>query len=66
MARTLCEWSKKDIETDFKRLSGLVCNPAFVCKKCARSANTKKILCKPQPIAGQREGKHPFAGEKNT
>ncbi|MGF1708134.1 hypothetical protein L4C40_19905 [Enterovibrio baiacu] len=47
MAKTLCDWKSRDIEGDLSELTKLVKKPEFVCKKCARVANTKKVLCKP-------------------
>jgi len=45
--KTFCKWSKKDIENNFDILTSLLEQPNYVCKKCARSANNKKALCKP-------------------
>jgi hypothetical protein len=50
MAKTLCDWSKKDIERDFDKLCELVTPAKFVCRKCTRSAATSKVLCKPRRI----------------
>ena len=50
MAKTLCEWSKKDIEKKWEKLAELVRAPKFACTKCARSANTGKVLCKPKRL----------------
>jgi hypothetical protein len=50
MARTLCDWSKKDIERDLAELAEIVAQPRFICKKCARSANSGKYLCKPKRL----------------
>ena len=46
MAKTLCDWSKKDLERKPEKLSLLVTDARFYCRKCARSANTPKVLCK--------------------
>ena len=46
MAKTLCDWSKKDIQNHPEKLAQIVCDPTFYCAKCARSANTPKRLCK--------------------
>ncbi|HEY5791902.1 MAG TPA: hypothetical protein VIS74_01300 [Chthoniobacterales bacterium] len=56
MSKTLCDWSKSDIEKHFDKLCELVQEPRFVCRKCARSARSSKSLCKPQAI-----GKSPHA-----
>jgi len=50
MAKTLCDWSKKDIEKHWEALCKLVENPKFICRKCARSASIAKVLCKPRTI----------------
>lgn len=46
MAKTLCDLGKKDLEkyADKLREGGV---PAYICKKCARVAHNKKLLCKP-------------------
>lgn len=46
MAKTLCDWSKGDIEHHADKLARLVETPTYYCRKCARVANTPKILCK--------------------
>ena len=48
--KTFCKWSKKDIENNFDILSGLLDQPTFACKKCARASNNKKALCKPAKL----------------
>ncbi len=48
--KTLCDWSKSDIEEHLDLLSELVDEPRFVCRKCARSAHSKRQLCKPTPV----------------
>jgi len=50
MAKTLCDWSKSDIDKHFDKLAELVREPRFGCRKCARSANTAKVLCKPRKL----------------
>ncbi|WP_407331846.1 hypothetical protein [Enterovibrio sp. 27052020O] len=47
LAKTLCDWKSKEIEKDLAALAKLVKAPEYVCRKCARVANTKKVLCKP-------------------
>ena len=56
MARTLCDWSRKDLEKNSEKLSYLVADAQFFCRNCARSANTKKVLCKPAALAIQFVG----------
>ena len=46
MAKTLCEL-KKTLKRDFGAFVSLVKSPTHVCQKCGRSANKKKLLCKP-------------------
>ena len=45
---SLCDWSKKDIELHLDQLAAWVSNPEFICTKCARAANSKKVLCHPK------------------
>lgn len=54
MAKTLCDWSKRDLEKHADKLLELVRDPRFYCRRCARVANTGKVLCKPRrlPPAG--------------
>ena len=52
MAKTLCDWSKGDIERHTGKLLRLVCEPRFFCRKCASVANTPKVLCKPRRFPG--------------
>jgi hypothetical protein len=46
MGKTLCDWSKSEIEKRVEELLELVKEPAFYCRKCARVANNPKVLCK--------------------
>lgn len=50
MAKTLCDWSKRELEKHPDKLWELVRDPRYYCRKCARSANTTKVLCKPRPL----------------
>lgn len=52
MAKTLCDWSKKDLEKHGDRLAALVRDPRWYCRKCARVANVTKVLCKPRRLPG--------------
>ena len=45
--KTMCDWNKEDIEKDLKLLSRMADNPKYICKKCARVANSSEHLCKP-------------------
>lgn len=46
MAKTLCDWSKKDIRNKPEKLARILIDPRFYCAKCARAANDPKRLCK--------------------
>lgn len=48
MAKTLCDWSKRDIEKKADKLYELVRDPKFICRKCARVASQYQVLCKPK------------------
>lgn len=47
---TLCDWSRKHIEKHSGRLTDIIREPRYYCRKCARAANEKKYLCKPVKI----------------
>lgn len=55
MGKTLCDWSKGDLEKHPDKLWELVRDPQFYCRKCARVANTSKVLCKPRKLPHDRE-----------
>ena len=46
MAKTICDWSKRDLAERPEKLLRLTQNACFYCKKCGRVANTTKALCK--------------------
>ena len=48
--KTLCELEKIEIEKKSAELIKLIANAKYYCKKCARSANDKEVLCKPKKI----------------
>jgi len=48
MGKTICDWSKKELKNDAAFLFWLVKDPTHYCRKCGRSANTKKVLCDPK------------------
>lgn len=50
MAKTLCDWKKSEIETRAAKLHALLTAPSHYCLKCARSANSPRVLCKPCPL----------------
>lgn len=53
-SKKLCKWSKKRIEKHMSELREQLETPAYVCVKCARAANEKKLLCKPIQIASEK------------
>lgn len=55
MSKTLCDWSKRDLERHPEKLAELVLEPRFYCRKCARVANTSKVLCKPRKLPKKDE-----------
>jgi hypothetical protein len=56
MAKTLCDWSKRDISKHSDKLLDLVDPPRFFCRKCARVANISKVLCKPSRLPRKDRG----------
>ncbi|MCB1226820.1 MAG: hypothetical protein KDK99_13475 [Verrucomicrobiales bacterium] len=54
MAKTLCDWSKKDISDEFDRLCRITTSPEFVCRKCARCACAARHLCKPKRLENRQ------------
>ena len=48
--KSLCEWSKKDLEKYRAALMALVATPSHVCRSCGRAAADKDALCKPLKI----------------
>lgn len=58
MPKPLCGWKQKDIEANFSELALIVDKSKCVCKKCARSANDKKYLCKPEKIVTKKSKLH--------
>jgi hypothetical protein len=50
MAKNLCKWGKKDLEKNLDEYTEIVKDPRFVCMKCGRVANKKKLLCKPKEL----------------
>lgn len=61
MAKTICDWSKKDLEKNSERLMELTRNPCFFCKKCGRVSNSKKALCRSTAFPKQNIEKVDFA-----
>jgi len=50
MAKTLCDWSKRDLEHHADKLLKLVQDPRYYCRKCARVGHDSKVLCKPRRL----------------
>lgn len=46
MSKTICEWSRKDLEKRSDELRELTRDAGYFCAKCGRVANVKKALCK--------------------
>ena len=42
--KPLCKWKEDDITKKFDKFSDIVGNPKFVCKKCGRVADKKKMV----------------------
>ena len=49
-AKWLCKWKEEDISKRFEEFIDIVKNPTFVCKKCGRVADNKKLLHKPSEL----------------
>ena len=62
MAKTLCDWSKGKIEKHADKLLELVREPSFFCRKCARVANTPKVLCEPRRLPAAASVENDAAG----
>ena len=54
--KELCKWKKDRIKEEIDQLRDLVREPTWLCRKCARCARDKKLLCKPVPIDPDRSG----------
>ena len=50
MGKTLCDWSKKEIERHTAELLTIVTPQRFICFKCARTACEKHYLCRPESV----------------
>ena len=49
--KTLCEISEKAFKKNPEKIKELVREADFICKRCFRSARSKKNLCKPANLA---------------
>ena len=43
--KALCDWSKDEL-ANLERVREAVLDPVWLCRKCGRVANRKKLLCK--------------------
>jgi hypothetical protein len=55
VTKTLCDWTKKEIEKRHEELCAIVAEPRHVCQKCARCAHFPRHLCKPKRMSARRE-----------
>lgn len=46
----LCDMSKQYIQKNIDQILEIIVDPAFICYKCARTANDQSYLCKPMKI----------------
>lgn len=46
MAKTMCKLAK-ELPDSFDKMTGIILNFEFICKKCGRVANHEERLCKP-------------------
>ena len=46
MGKELCKIQEELIKSDLEAYMKLVNRPKYICKKCGRVANKKKLLCK--------------------
>ncbi|MGL4379677.1 MAG: hypothetical protein ACRCTB_00960 [Vibrio sp.] len=53
MAKRLCKLSRSELVTSLGEIERLVASPQFLCRSCARVAEDKTYLCKPQAIRRQ-------------
>lgn len=49
--KSMCKWSRSDINKSFDEFSKTVASPTHACGKCGRVANSKKALCKPLKLS---------------
>lgn len=49
--KTLCDLNKKEIEKRLPEVAELVSGAKYMCRKCARSASKKNLLCSPVKIS---------------
>ena len=49
--KTLCDFSKSEVQQNLPELINIVANPKYICRKCARAVNKEEYLCKPVKIS---------------
>ncbi len=49
--KTLCDISTKAFKKDPEKVKELVREADYICRRCFRSARSKKNLCKPDKLA---------------
>lgn len=50
LKKTICEFTKSDLDKYEKDIRKLVKEPKFICKKCLRVSSKNDFLCKPSKI----------------
>lgn len=63
MSKTICDWSKKELEAKSEKLYALTKDACYFCRKCGRVANTKKVLCKAENFGGKLKSPRVYQGE---
>ncbi len=58
MPKKLCHYKQKEIEKNIDELSVIVSKPKYICKKCARVACNKKVLCSPENVNTKKSKLH--------
>ena len=48
--KSLCDFTKSDLDKFNKELRLLVKKPKYICKKCFRACSEKEYLCKPTKL----------------
>lgn len=50
MTKRLCKYNRVEIADNLGAIHGLVLQPKFLCRSCARSSSDKQSLCKPAAV----------------
>ncbi|THB70868.1 MAG: hypothetical protein D6B28_08375 [Gammaproteobacteria bacterium] len=58
MPKKICNYKQKEIEKKIDQLTTIVAKPKYICKKCARVACNKNLLCKPEKINFKKSKLH--------